>query len=108
MTQFLKGIPNSYLREWKRNEAKMAEEHCWTITQECSHAGVDHVSVRWSLDFSWTPLYRYWFDRTYTKFRHVPELLVRNYCVTCEVSVLHSPSGEVNGTSASQPDWTVT
>jgi len=56
MTQVFKGIPNSYLQEWKRNEAKMVEEHCWTITQACSHAGFDHVSVCWGLDFNWTPL----------------------------------------------------
>ena len=90
---------NSYLREWKRNMAKMAEEHWWAITQACSHAWVHHVSVCWSMDFNWSPLYTDTLvGRTYTKFRLVPELPERNYCVICEVSVLHSPSGEVNST----------
>jgi hypothetical protein len=43
-------------------------------------------------------VYRYWVDRTYTKFRIVPEFLECNYWVICEVSVLQSPSGEVNST----------
>jgi hypothetical protein len=49
--------------------------------------------------FQLIPLvYRYLVGRTYTKFRLVSELPERNYCVICEVSVLHSPSGEVNST----------
>jgi hypothetical protein len=28
----LKGAPNFSLREWKRNETKVAEEYCWAVT----------------------------------------------------------------------------
>jgi len=87
----------------------MAEEHCWTITQACRHAGGRSCFSVLQSGFQLNSLvYRHWVDRTYIKFRLVPELPERNYCVICEVSVLHSPSGEVNGTSDSQPDWTVT
>jgi hypothetical protein len=45
--RFLKRAPKFFCGEWKRNERKVPEEHCWAITQatDRSGSGVIHVEI---------------------------------------------------------------
>jgi acid phosphatase class B len=55
---FFKCAPNFSFWDCRRNEAKVAEQHCRGITRaEGGHSAAGQVPVCWSLDINRTALY---------------------------------------------------